>query len=139
MPRYLKKKYYTPLIPPFNKVLSPQSLAPSSTLPLGQARKESEIQFVKLEVDEKVSHNLLAVLQVDSQAGLAPQQDDGSAAAADPSAKIDEIAALNSPVLGYINVTLVETAKNHLVVMSPSPGRVPAKVMLTSEIQWIDS
>ncbi|OLY83305.1 Protein clpf-1 [Smittium mucronatum] len=55
------------------------------------------------------------------------------------SLQIDESSIINSPVLGYINITLVDMKASHLVVLSPAPGRIPEKVLLAGEIQWIDS
>ncbi|OLY78155.1 Protein CLP1-like protein [Smittium mucronatum] len=140
---------HTPLPPFYLMNLSPlffitkESLAPSSTLPIGQVRQVSETQITKVEVDEKLSHMLIAVLQLDSQkpSVLPPQQqkEEEKEEEAVESLQIDESSIINSPVLGYINITLVDMKASHLVVLSPAPGRIPEKVLLAGEIQWIDS
>ncbi|OLY81864.1 Protein CLP1-like protein [Smittium mucronatum] len=126
-----------------NHIIYSKSLAPSSTLPIGQVRQVSETQITKLEVDEKLSHMLIAVLQLDSQkpSVLPPQQqkEEEKEEEAAESLQIDESSIINSPVLGYINITLVDMKASHLVVLSPAPGRIPEKVLLAGEIQWIDS
>ncbi|PVU86498.1 hypothetical protein BB559_006512 [Furculomyces boomerangus] len=81
------------------------TLAPSSTLPLGETRKISETQITKVEIDEKLSHYLVAILHLDpvtNQEKL--DNNEIHIKEEDTESLLDEDLVLNSPVLGYINM-----------------------------------
>ncbi|PVU90394.1 hypothetical protein BB560_006203 [Smittium megazygosporum] len=122
-----------------------ESLAPSSTLPLGESRKVTETQVSRVAIDDKILNMMISVLQLDLPEATKSMVDSNEHAEMDEKEQVEvdfnisEDSVLDAPVLGFINVASIDPNKNYVTVLSPSPGRVPSKVMLLSDIQWIET
>ncbi|KAJ2870650.1 Cleavage polyadenylation factor subunit clp1, partial [Coemansia asiatica] len=98
--------------------------APSSTLPLGETRKLTDTSVVDVEIDEGLSHSVLAVTDVPlpNDVELLPVSED----------------VVGVQVLGFVNVTKVDMDKKRLTVTSPVPGRLPSNILLYSHVKWME-
>ncbi|KAJ2805057.1 Cleavage polyadenylation factor subunit clp1 [Coemansia guatemalensis] len=101
------------------------AVAPSSTLPLGEARKLSATSVSPVVPDEALAHAVLAVTG-------APAPDDAEAAAA-------QVDAVGLQVVGFVNVTKVDMERRRLIVLSPAPGRLPKQVLLYGNTRWMET
>ncbi|PVU91616.1 hypothetical protein BB561_004299 [Smittium simulii] len=86
------------------------SLAPSSTLPLGETRKVSETQISQVTIDERVQHMIIGVSQLDLPE--ATKSEKNAAIKQEPDLNelplleynVQEESVLASPILGFLNV-----------------------------------
>ncbi|KAJ2001072.1 Cleavage polyadenylation factor subunit clp1 [Coemansia thaxteri] len=98
------------------------SVAPSSTLPLGETRKLTDTSVLVVDPDESLVHSILAVTDASLDA---------------VTADCDCVVGLQA--LGFVNVTVVDMEKKRLVLVSPVPGRLPKQVLLYGHIQWMET
>ncbi|KAJ2076908.1 Cleavage polyadenylation factor subunit clp1 [Coemansia sp. RSA 988] len=98
------------------------AVAPSSTLPLGEARKLSATSVSPVVPDESLAHSVLAVT-------AAPVPDDSETA----------VDAVGLQVVGFVNVTKVDMERRRLIVLSPVPGRLPKQVLLFGNTRWMET
>jgi len=95
------------------------SLAPSSALPIGIDRKVSETQLVKVEPDDDtLLHSILAISSANNS---------------------DEHSLLASTITGFIYVSSVDTSKQKMTILSPSPGRLPKQYLIMGSYKWMES
>ncbi|KAJ2754551.1 Cleavage polyadenylation factor subunit clp1 [Coemansia pectinata] len=86
------------------------SIAPSSTLPLGETRMLTDTSVLAVEPDEALTHSILAVT--------------------DASMDLEGDSVAGMQALGFVNVTVVDMEKKRLILISPVPGRLPKQVLL---------
>ncbi|KAJ2321877.1 Cleavage polyadenylation factor subunit clp1 [Coemansia sp. RSA 2610] len=104
------------------------SVAPSSTLPLGEDRKVTDTTVLTVEPDESLIHSILAV--TDAPMGTTGED------------KMDvdsESQVVGIQAIGFINVTKVEMDKKRMIVLSPVPGRLPKQVLLYGNAKWMET
>jgi polyribonucleotide 5'-hydroxyl-kinase len=94
------------------------SVAPSSALPLGAARKVDETRLSKLG-QLSSSEVLYAILAV--------------------SCATDEAGVAHSPAAGFVHVTHVDEARQVLTLLSPCPGELHSRHLLLGSLKWISS
>ncbi|KAJ2881547.1 Cleavage polyadenylation factor subunit clp1 [Coemansia aciculifera] len=80
------------------------SIAPSSTLPLGETRMLTDTSVLAVEPDEALTHSILAVT--------------------DASMDLEGDSVAGMQALGFVNVTVVDMEKKRLILISPIPGHV---------------
>eukprot|EP00128_Syssomonas_multiformis_P012605 Colp12_sorted_trinity150504_noHs@8381 len=92
---------------------------PASCLPLGQEPPKTETQPVRVTIDERLTHNLLSVSYGTS----------GEPLTAD---------VVDCNVAGFVYVSHVDVAKEKLTILSPSPGALPSRILLSGTIKWME-
>ncbi|KAJ1672237.1 Cleavage polyadenylation factor subunit clp1 [Coemansia sp. RSA 1836] len=98
------------------------SMAPSSTLPLGETRKLTDTSVLTVEPDESLAHSILAVTDASIESVAADS---------------DSVAGIQA--LGFVNVTVVDMEKKRLILISPVPGRLPKQVLVYGNIKWMET
>ncbi|KAG0368283.1 Pre-mRNA cleavage complex II protein Clp1-domain-containing protein [Gamsiella multidivaricata] len=93
------------------------SLAPSSALPIGEDRKVSETQVVKVEPGEHLLHSVLAVSNAD---------------------KMKEPEILETNLAGFVYVSEIHETRKKITVLSPCPGRIPKKFWWLGSLKWAE-
>lgn len=97
------------------KVGGVAAVVPDSVLPIGA---QSTLDPLKPSLVTSLSETLHKILGV-SQAS-----------------KQEEI--LTSPVFGYVHVVKIDSERNTLTVLAPSPGRIPSSFLLAGDTKWIE-
>eukprot|EP01080_Neovahlkampfia_damariscottae_P007734 gene7734-12204_t len=88
---------------------------PSFLLPIGQKSSYDPTEVEPVIINEQLMHSILAVSQ---------------------SNDLNDIA--NKPVYGYIYCTNVDMEKKTISVLSPSPGKLPSKILILGTLKWVD-
>ncbi|KAJ2744512.1 Cleavage polyadenylation factor subunit clp1 [Coemansia sp. BCRC 34301] len=104
------------------RVGAEDAVAPSSTLPLGEARTLTDTSVLNVEIDEALKHSVLAVT-------------DASVESLESGA--DTVAGMQA--LGFVNVSVVDMDKKRLILVSPVPGRLPKQVLVYGDIKWMET
>ncbi|CAO3627356.1 unnamed protein product [Cunninghamella blakesleeana] len=96
-----------------------ETFAPSSALPLGAEKQNSETDVVKVESYDMCLHSIMAILDADDSE--------------------HESNLLESSVVGFIYISDVNDEKKKITVLSPSPGRLPRKHVLMGAFKWMET
>lgn len=113
-----------------------ESLAPSSALPIGASRTVTETQLVKLDPTNSAAdqssllHSVLALIQ--------PPRGGGGAGQPDSSTNPTDDEIIGAPILGFVHVADIDTARKKITVLSPSTGRLPSKTAILGSLDWQD-
>ncbi|KAJ2782615.1 Cleavage polyadenylation factor subunit clp1 [Coemansia javaensis] len=111
------------------------AVAPSSTLPLGEARRPAATTVVPVALDESLVHSILAVTDAPR-----PASDDDDATAAEKmavDAPADALVGIQA--IGFVSVTRVEMDRRRLIVVSPVAGRLQKHVLLHGDTKWMET
>ncbi|KAJ2351980.1 Cleavage polyadenylation factor subunit clp1 [Coemansia erecta] len=101
------------------------TVAPSSTLPLGEARKVTDTTVLPVEADDSLIHSILAVTDAPLDAVAKPED--------------AERVVVGIQAIGFISVTKIEMDKKRMIVLSPVPGRLPKQVLLYGNTKWMET
>lgn len=88
---------------------------PDSVLPIGAESTLDPLKPTVMPLSRELLHTVLAVSQATEE---------------------DQVLAV--PVFGYIHVAKVDTERNTITVLAPSPGRVPSRFLLAGTTKWIE-
>jgi len=139
-----------------------RALAPLTALPLGETfpdQESLEIEFLT-ELQEEMLHTVGAVSQASEQelAARLPNVISGASAAppaAEASSHIDAPSTVwerphlddptivarmvGTPVFGFVQITAVDRFRGRLRILSPSPGKLPSKLLqVSTDLRWIE-
>ncbi|WFD35642.1 polynucleotide 5'-hydroxyl-kinase [Malassezia cuniculi] len=98
-------------------------VAPSSALPIGATRVLSEIQVVKLDLENSSSdlsslmHSVLAIIDKPAAKGT---DESGNAA------QVPEDELVGAAVIGFIHISDIDHTRRKLTVLSPRSGKLPS-------------
>eukprot|EP01137_Pigoraptor_chileana_P035360 Opistho-2@29241 len=90
---------------------------PLSMLPIGAAPVDNETKVTAVTPSMDLVHSVLALASDESDAKM-PKAD--------------------SNILGFVYVSDVDMAKGELTVLAPSPGRLPRKFLMYSQLKWME-
>eukprot|EP01136_Pigoraptor_vietnamica_P041437 Opistho-1_new@14411 len=88
---------------------------PQSMLPIGAAPVDHETKVTAVAPSHDLMNSVLALAS-----------DEGDV----------KIPKADSNILGYVYVSDVNMAKGELTVLAPSPGRLPRKFLMLSQLKW---
>jgi polyribonucleotide 5'-hydroxyl-kinase len=91
------------------------SVVPDSVLPIGFESTLDPLKPSKVSLSRDLLHALLGVSQAEVE---------------------DDV--LSKPVYGFVHVSKVDTERNTLTVLAPSPGRIPSKFFIQGSIKWME-
>ena len=91
------------------------SAAPLSALPIGQAPQYDQMKATEMAPSGELTHSLLAVMHCTDPANI-----------------------LQTNVAGLLYVTSVEPEKSQMTVLSPCPGSLPSRYLVSGSIKWIE-
>ncbi|KAJ2374251.1 Cleavage polyadenylation factor subunit clp1 [Coemansia sp. RSA 2607] len=115
--------------------------APSSTLPLGETRKLTDTSVFEVDLDESLSHSVLAVTDIarptDAGTGSGAADAEGDAGIKTFTSK-DWEEAVGAQAIGFVNVTKIDMEKMRFTMTSPVPGRLPKQVLLDGHVKWME-
>uniref|UniRef100_A0A7S1EUV0 Protein CLP1 homolog n=1 Tax=Timspurckia oligopyrenoides TaxID=708627 RepID=A0A7S1EUV0_9RHOD len=89
---------------------------PDSALPIGAKSTLNALDIEVISVSPTLIHSVLAVSQADV---------------------LEEVT--EKPVYGFVAVTKVDTDRKQITVLSPSPGKLPGKFLITGSVKWLES
>ncbi|KAG0325485.1 Cleavage polyadenylation factor subunit clp1 [Dissophora globulifera] len=93
------------------------TLAPSSALPIGEDRKVSETQVVKVEPGEHLLHSVLAVSNAD---------------------RMVESEILETNLAGFVYISEIHESRKKMILLSPCPGKIPKKYWWLGSLKWAE-
>lgn len=91
------------------------SVVPDSVLPVGAESSLDPLKPMRVSSLGELLHKLVAVSQAE-----------------------EEEAVLRTAVYGFVHVVKVDGDRNTLTVLSPSPGKVPGRLLLVGDTTWIE-
>lgn len=97
------------------KVGGTVSVVPDSVLPAGAESSLDPLKPVPITSLDELLHRVLAVSQAEREEDV-------------PTA----------PLYGFVHVTKVDSERNSLTVLSPSPGKLPSRFLIAGDLKWIE-
>lgn len=91
------------------------AVVPDSVLPIGAQSSLDPLKPSRITTLSETLHKVLGVSQASKEEQV-----------------------LTSPVYGYVHVVKIDSDRNTLTVLAPSPGRIPSNFLLSGDTKWIE-